>query len=606
MYVEKNPYNRFSHFSKACCITLQKSRQKYWRKWHPIISSFFRLYNVFYFPSINCGVHMKAAFSLFFFVRILCFSFLGGSPLLSAFSDAIEDQIPMLFMVADYGDEAFVLQENAGKSLREVTEHIDRLVSEKKIGGVLFKGRWTPTGLKERISHLQALSSIPLIFAQDLEWGLAMRHDGVIQLPKALCVSAISNDALLKAWAHAIASTAKEIGINLFLGPVADVNTNPKNPIIHDRSFGDNPQEVARKVCIIIRTFQEHGIATCVKHFPGHGNTAKDSHTDLPVIASTLSQLKEVELVPFKAAVECGVDCVMSAHICLPNTTSGDAPATLSPFWCKQILRNELKFGDSGVLITDDLIMGGVLKSRTCAEAAAAAVMAGNDLCIISHHFEDCFHAILHALKAKKISREEIETHVRRVADLQCRCHRPFIENDRFSAAQIVQLSDLLYLHALTSIGTPYSFSPESTHILQIGSVPLSPLLHKLVLAYPSASISMMGRNPRQEEIEGFFRELGQKKEVLVVLCDLERSPSLTFGLTPALLQGLQRIQDHGCQIRYTIFGSPYIVPLLPQPVRSALIAYEKTSGSEQAVLQALSGKFKPIGTLPVKLDIIE
>jgi hypothetical protein len=137
--------------------------------------------------------------------------------------------------------------------------------------------------------------------------------------------------------------------------------------------------------------------------------------------------------------------------------------------------------------------------------------------------------------------------------------------------------------------------------VLQIGSIPLCPLLCSLVQTYPASSIVMMRTTPRQEEIDGILRKLGQKKEVLAVLCDLERSPALSFGLTPAVIQGLQRIQEAGCTIRYVIFGSPYILQLLPHPVSSALVAYEKTRGAEEAVLQTLCGTFKPIGKIPIK-----
>jgi beta-glucosidase-like glycosyl hydrolase len=542
-------------------------------------------------------------------VRIICLCLLAISPLQSQSFDpeklSIEDKVPMLFMIADYGDEALVLQEGAGKSLGEVTEHVDRLVSQKKIGGILFKGRWTPTGLKERIRHLKSISTMPLLFAQDLEWGPSMRHDGVIEFPKALCVGAITDDALVQAWAHAIAATAKDIGINLFLGPVADVNTNPKNPVIHDRSFGDNPQEVARKVCIMIRALQEHGIASCVKHFPGHGNTSKDSHTDLPVIQSSMSQLEKIELLPFKEAIGCGVDCVMTAHIALPNTESGKHPASLSSFWCKKVLRDDLKFQESGVVITDDLIMAGALGNTTCIEAAERAVMAGNDLCIISKNFEECFEAIVRSVNTKKIHEKDIDTHVRRVFHLQTKYHH-HTDAAATSLTNMLLLTNTLYKNALTNIGESFSFSPESTLVLQIGSIPLCPLLRKLVFAYPHFSIAMMRKNPRKEEVDGIIHELTKKKEILIVLCDLERSPTHSFGLTSEVIQSLQRIHETGCVMRYVLFGSPYVIPLLPQPVSSALIAYEKTEGSGKAVLQTLCGTFKPIGKLPVKLDIVE
>jgi hypothetical protein len=173
-------------------------------------------------------------------------------------------------------------------------------------------------------------------------------------------------------------------------------------------------------------------------------------------------------------------------------------------------------------------------------------------------------------------------------------------ESKPLSHASLVQLHNTLYKNALTEFGEHFSFSPESTLIVQIGSLPLCPLLQKLVQAYPTTSIATMRKTPRQEEIKGILHALGRKKKVLVILCDLERSAHLSFGLMPGVIHGLQEILKTGSDIRYVIFGSPYVLTLLPKPISSALIAYEKTKGSEKAVFQALCGTFTPTGQLPV------
>lgn len=509
----------------------------------------------------------------------------------------VHQTVPTLFMIADYGNEELVRSEAAGESVAEVAARVDQLVSTNHMGGVLFKGSWTPTGLKERIRHLQALSKTPLIFAQDLEWGLSMRHCGAIELPKALCMGAICDDASLEAWADTLARTARDVGITCFLGPVADVNSNPKNPVIHDRSFGDDPQAVAHKVSVVVKVLQRNGLAACAKHFPGHGNTAQDSHTHLPCVQATLEELEKGDLIPFKAAVEADVACLMTAHISLVNTPSGQTPASLSEFWATKKVRNDLGF--TGVIITDDLIMAGALGGGSPAQAAVRAVKAGNDLCIVSRDVESCFRGIEEAVRSGEIPATLIGEHAKRVCLLQSRTH---LSLKAPTLLEQMDVSDRLYVQALTAVGEPFVLDAQNAQILQVGNIPLCPLVRELVRDSPSLAVSAIRRNPTPNDIAGLISELGEKGELVVVLSDTERSAALSFGITPELIEGLKTLQSRGLRIRYVIFGSPYILNLLPKPVVSALVAYEKTAGSEKAVAEVLRGSVIPSGILPVKV----
>lgn len=527
---------------------------------------------------------------------------------------SVADEVPMLFMIADYGDVQLYLKERAGGvsidnqikeplnsqqdvSLRDLSEHVDKLVSENRIGGVLFKGMWTPAGLAARIKHLQSMAMGPLIFAQDLEWGLSMRHFGSVEMPKALCMGAISDDSLLAAWADMLAKTAKEIGITCFLGPVADVYSNPKNPVIHDRSFGDDPVAVAHRVSVVVRALRRHGLLVCPKHFPGHGCTSQDSHFCLPVVNKTLDQLQKVEFVPFRAAIEAGADCVMTVNVCFPNTPAGSTPASLSSFWCQDILRKE--FGFEGVEVTDDLIMSGALGTKTYAQTAVQAIKAGNDLCIISLDVEDCLNSVAQAVHSGELKKSDLDAHARRVQKLQSTI--PPTMSVTSLGAQI-QLHNLLYKSALTLVGAPFQFDRTTTVVLQVGDVTLCPFIQDLVQAYPASQVESWRRQPRPEEVEGVLASMKTKTELLVVLCDVERAPSRSFGITEELVKDLQRVVDSGMKVRYVIFGSPYVLMVLPKPVISALVAYERTPGSERAAFEAVSGAFEPKGVLPVRL----
>ena len=531
--------------------------------------------------------------------QLFCSFLLMFSALAAADVQPVE--VPTLFMIADFADAELFFKEGGGAYLPNATvcdlaDNVDKLVSEKAIGGVLFKGMWTPTSLAARIRHLRSIAKGPLLFAQDLEWGLSMRHFGAVEMPKALCMGAISDDMLLEAWADVIAKTAREVGITCFLGPVADINSNPKNPIIHDRSFGDDPTTVAHKVSVVVNALRRHGLLVCLKHFPGHGDTSQDSHTGLPVVDKTWDQLLASEVVPFRSGIEAKADCVMTAHICLPKTPGGLTPASLSSFWCRDILRNELGF--QGVVMTDDLIMAGACGTRTYAQTALSALRAGNDLCLVSLGVEECIDTVTKAVLAGEFDCEDLAARVRRVQNLQN--YAPPSQSPSPIPAQI-QLHTLLYQKALTAVGESFRFNPATTLLLQIGDMPLCPLVQDLSLAYPSAEVASWRRRPRQEEVDGLLDALKKKPTLLVILCDLDRSAGRSFGISDELLMGLRRVTAGGTKVQYVIFGSPYVLALLPQPVTSALVAYERTMGSERAAFLALSGVLAPTGILPVR-----
>ena len=215
----------------------------------------------------------------------------------------LEEKIGQLFMVMAFSEQG--------------EKHFDKIsknIVEDNIGGVIFS-LGGPHGQTEWLNKFQKKSKVPLLIGMDAEWGVAMRLDSVQAFPWNMTLGAIQNDVLVKDIGHRIGEQAKRLGIHINFAPVSDINTNPKNPIIGNRSFGEDKQNVARKGIAFMQGMHEAGILSSAKHFPGHGDTATDSHLGLPSINFSMERIEEVELYPFKEIINAGVSSVMVAHL---------------------------------------------------------------------------------------------------------------------------------------------------------------------------------------------------------------------------------------------------------------------------------------------------
>ena len=277
---------------------------------------------------------------------------------------------------------------------RAVSAHAKALMDDFAVGGVIFMGRnvGPPEQTRATITELQAQAKEsglpPLFVAVDQEGGRVQRlgPPNYVKRPSAREIGATHDPSQARAAASAIGGELKSLGFNWDFAPVLDVNNNPNNPVIGDRSYGDNPELVAEMGTAAMRGFQEDaGILACGKHFPGHGDTETDSHHALPRIAHSRARLDAVELVPFHAAIQAGLGAVMTSHILFPALDSV-LPATLSPAILTGLLRDELGF--DGLIITDDLEMKGVADGWGAPEAAVLAVLAGADILLCCHTYE--------------------------------------------------------------------------------------------------------------------------------------------------------------------------------------------------------------------------
>ena len=292
-----------------------------------------------------------------------------------------------------------------------------RWLQELNLGGVILLGG-SAGELYLRTQQLQAWAKTPLLVAADIEEGVGQRFTGATQFPPPMAIGAIAsqNPSLARQYATQMgAITAQEavaVGINWILAPVVDVNNNPDNPVINVRAFGDTPQTVSDLATAFIEGASQYPVLTTAKHFPGHGDTAGDSHLNLPTLTHTAARLETVELPPFERAIAAGVDSVMSAHLLIREWDS-ERPATLS----KSILTGQLrhKLGFEGLIVTDALIMGGVAQSASAAEIAVMAVEAGADILLMPEDPEIAIAAIYDAVLSGRITKERIETSVARI-----------------------------------------------------------------------------------------------------------------------------------------------------------------------------------------------
>ena len=321
---------------------------------------------------------------------------------------SLDEKIGQLFMVAAYSN----------KDETHYTE-IENLVKNQKIGGLIFF-QGTPQKQIELLNRYQASSQIPLMIGMDAEWGIRMRLKKEPGFPRQMTLGAIRDEEVIYEMGKMIGEHCKRIGVHVNFAPVVDVNVNPKNPVINDRSFGEDKYNVAQKAWMYAKGMEDVGVMSCVKHFPGHGDTDSDSHKSLPTINHDYNRLKDIELYPFRELFNKGVGSVMVAHLNIPSlgTKEGEA-STLTKAIATSLLRDSL--GYKGLAFTDALNMKGVSAYFKPGEVDLRAFKAGNDVLLFPEDVPTAINMIKTAVENGDVSQEELDDKVRRI--LQAKFH---------------------------------------------------------------------------------------------------------------------------------------------------------------------------------------
>ncbi|GET44735.1 glycoside hydrolase family 3 N-terminal domain-containing protein [Capnocytophaga felis] len=316
---------------------------------------------------------------------------------------SLDEKIGQLFMVSVFSSQIGTKN----------TEYIKELIKKYHIGGIIFS-KGGPKRQAKLTNEYQALSKIPLFMAMDAEWGLAMRLDSTFAYPWNMTMGAVKDNKLIERAGFRIGEHCKQLGMQFNFAPDIDINTNPANPIIGNRSFGEDKENVAAKGIAFAKGMQSAGVLGSAKHFPGHGDTSKDSHKTLPLINFSSERLNQIEMYPFKQLIDNGVASVMIGHLNIPSLESkAGLPSSLSHHIITDILKS--KMGFEGLVYTDALGMKGVSEYLPVGEVEVAAFMAGNDILLMPENLVKGFQAIKKAYQDNKITEERLAYSVKKI-----------------------------------------------------------------------------------------------------------------------------------------------------------------------------------------------
>ncbi len=340
----------------------------------------------------------------------------------------LKEKVGQLFMIRPDALEGRFspaeLEDNSILGTIAVTDEMRAVYAEYPCGGfTLFRKNITdPAQLLELTEALHGLGNIRPILSIDEEGGRVARlgNHPAFNVPKILAMQVLAASRKPERAFEAgntIGGYLRNYGLDLDFAPVADVNTNPRNPVIGDRAFGSKPEIAAQMVAAYLNGLHSQGIAGCIKHFPGHGDTSTDTHTGYAETLKTWDELKTCEMLPFMAGIEAGADLVMTAHIAAPNITGSSEPSTVSYTILTEKLRGEL--GYDGIIITDALSMGAITQAYAPGEVCVRCLQAGVDILLMPLGYQDAFRAVMAAVEQGEISEARIDESVRRILTLK-------------------------------------------------------------------------------------------------------------------------------------------------------------------------------------------
>ena len=504
-----------------------------------------------------------------------------------------------------------------------------KLVRETRVGGMVLvnwnNGRLTqkaqPYALGAFLNRMQRLSRVPLLVAGDFERGASMRVDGTTVFPQAMAFGAAGDPALARFEGQVTAREARAVGVHWLFFPVADVNNNPDNPIINIRSYGEDPKQVSALLAAFIegtRADPRYRVLTTAKHFPGHGDTAVDTHMNLAVINATREHLENVELAPFRAAIQAGVDAIMTAHIAVPALAAANVPATLSPAILTGLLRGEMGF--KGIIVTDALEMGGIAQGYSSGDAAVLALEAGADALVMPPDPEAAVKAVLAAVQSGRLTRARIDESVARLlaakervgldrratVDLEAIGDQIYMPEDQERAQDIANRAVTLVKNEAKNEGSLVPLrAPAKTCFLALAESHYSneglEFAQEVRRREKNATVIQLDASLTGASLDAAVEKTAGCESVAVAAfasVAAYRGDVALGGDFPRMLDALFAT---GKPVALIALGNPYLVRSFPKAA-AFLLTFSTTPPSETAAVQALFGESPIRGRLPVTI----
>ena len=500
---------------------------------------------------------------------------------------SLDEKIGQLYIVALYN--------NRGE---EEIQKIRNLVEKEKIGGLILMQDDAEKHIN-LLNEFQGKSRIKMMIGIDGEWGLFQRFSAAHKFPWAMTLGAIQDNSLIYEMTSKIAEDCKRMGIYWDFAPVVDVNTNPSNPIIGNRSFGSDINNVISKGLAYAQGLQDHGVLASMKHFPGHGDTNTDSHLDLPVVSHNLERLNSVELAPFKALLDKKIGGVMVAHLYVPTLEKKKGiPASVSYEIITNLLKNTYQY--KGLIITDALNMNAIAKKFSPGEIDLRAFKAGNDIMLFSQDVPSGKALIKSAFEKGEISENRLAESVKKILKTKfllglqdLKPINPENINVDLNNTSHAEISEKLYANAITLLKDEKNLLPLSCsktyYYLPLEEAPFQTFVENLNF---STTINLISKE-----------EISQIPENSTVIVGFHKDNSTAYKPykisqnSKDILTELSKKQN----VILDVFGSPYALKDIDiASISTILVSYENNDLSMKASAKALLGKTKISGKLPV------
>ncbi len=510
----------------------------------------------------------------------------------------LREKIGQLFMVDVFSSKP-----------KQVTDKIKKLITEYHIGGVIFS-KGGPQRQAKLNNEYQALANIPLLIGMDAEWGLAMRLDSTKAFPWNMTLGAVSNPKLIEQTGRQIAKHCKRLGVHINFAPVVDINTNPKNPIIGNRSFGENKDNVTEKSLAFMRGMQQEGVLASAKHFPGHGDTDSDSHKTLPTIHFDQKRIDSIELYPYKQLIKEGLSSVMVAHLNIPSLVQkAGLPSSISEHVVTNLLQDSLGF--KGLVITDALNMKGAADFKSPGEIDLAAFLAGNDILLISENVPLASDKIVAAYYEGVITEERLARSVRKIllAKYKAGLHAYAPVRTTHLVEDLSTPSDELLHHQL--VEQSLTVLKNQQDVIPVKNLDIQKIAY-VSLGDDSGAAFYEALNQyahvdwvKGDYLSDLLEKLQAYNHVIVGFHKSNASPWKSYKFTDKELVWLYEIARLNKTV-LSVFARPYALldMLTTTNFEGIVLGYQNSALAQQKVAQLLFGAIKAKGKLPVSVGI--